>query len=265
MQQRIHKILEFINAHYYEKISLGTLADYLGIHPQYLSTFFKKYLHMNFVDYLNMVRCGKAFAMLSNPSLSITDVSLNCGFASYKTFVAVFKKIYDMTPSQYRKNLAADAFFNSEQMSGTNVYDYFTKFYHQNQEERAKSSVMDRHMNLYFDTVLLPEHLKENQRNQIFSVGRASALLRQDLRDQIMEAKKELKFNALRIRDIFSDDLYVYNEDEDKNPIYNWQLLSHIFDFLLSLGIHFISGYWLYAKAYGCKKTVCRMVLSAQC
>ena len=238
VQQRIHKILEFINAHYYEKISLGTLADYLGIHPQYLSTFFKKYLHMNFVDYLNMVRCGKAFAMLSNPSLSITDVSLNCGFASYKTFVAVFKKIYDMTPSQYRKNLAADAFFNSEQMSGTNVYDYFTKFYHQNQEERAKSSVMDRHMNLYFDTVLLPEHLKENQRNQIFSVGRASALLRQDLRDQIMEAKKELKFNALRIRDIFSDDLYVYNEDEDKNPIYNWQLLSHIFDFLLSLGIH---------------------------
>lgn len=58
-------------------------------------------------------------------------------------------------------------------------------------------------MNLYFNTVLLPEHLKENQRNQIFS-----------------------------------DDLYVYNEDEDKNPIYNWQLLNHIFDFLLSLGIH---------------------------
>ncbi len=120
-------------------------------------------------------------------------------------------------------------------------------------------------MNIYFDTVLLPEHLKENQRNQIFSVGRASALLRQDLRDQIMEAKKELKFNALRIRDIFSDDLYVYNEDEDKNPIYNWQLLSHIFDFLLSLGIHPYPVIGYMPKRMAAKKPVCRMVLSAQC
>ncbi len=238
VQQRILRIFEYINVHYHEKITLGTLADYLGIHPQYLSTFFKKYLHMNFVDYLNMVRCGKAISMLSNPKLSITDVSLNCGFASYKTFVAVFKKINDMTPSQFRKNIAADELLKEHTSTVSNVYDYFTKFYYQKHEEHAETKHMDRHMNLYFDTVNLSDEFKTNNRNQIFSVGRASALLRQDLRDQIMEAKKELKFNALRIRDIFSDDLYVYNEDEDKNPIYNWQSLDHIFDFLLSLGIH---------------------------
>lgn len=238
VQQRIHKILEFINEKYQEKISLGILAENLGIHPQYLSTFFKKYMHMNFVDYLNMVRCSKAFMLLSDDSVSIMDVSLNCGFSSYKTFVAVFKKIYHMTPSQYRKKIMAVHTIDDEKITRTNVYDYFTKFYHQNHDEYVNTKMTEKHMNLYFDILHNSKQLTKNRRNQIFSIGRASGLLRQDLRDQIIEAKKELKFCALRVRDIFSDDLYVYNEDENKNPIYNWQSLDHIFDFLLSLGIH---------------------------
>lgn len=238
VSERILKILNYMNTHYQDKLTLGDLAEHLNIHPQYLSTFFKKYLHMNFVDFLNMIRLNKALSLLHDPKVSITDISFACGFASYKTFVAAFKKVYASTPTQYRDQLQYLTDITATPKDRQDYYAFFTKYHRTQMQQLSGVSGQGRHMNLFFDTTQLSGNLPPNNRRQIFSVGRASNLLRRDLQQQVIEASRELKIEGLRIRDIFSDDLFVYNEDDEKNPVYNWQTLDQIFDFLLSLGIH---------------------------
>ena len=41
----------------------------------------------------------------------------------------------------------------------------------------------------------------------------------------------------MRLRDIFSDDLYIYYENAEREPLINWQTLDSVFDFLISLGL----------------------------
>ena len=61
--------------------------------------------------------------------------------------------------------------------------------------------------------------------------------LQSNIQEAIREAKKELKFDYLRIRDIFSDDLYIYYEDGDHNVRYNWNYIDMVLDFFVSLDI----------------------------
>ncbi len=62
------------------------------------------------------------------------------------------------------------------------------------------------------------------------------ACLRQDLQAQIREARQDLNIDYFRIRDIFSDALYIYYENENHEPVFNWQVLDNVFDFILSTG-----------------------------
>ncbi|MCI6019551.1 MAG: helix-turn-helix domain-containing protein [Clostridiales bacterium] len=237
---RIRMILDYLNNHYSEKISLGSLADYLNIHPQYLSAFFKKHFRMNFVDYLNNLRTTKALNMLAATDKSITDIALDCGFSNYKTFTAAFKKINEVTPSEYRKTLTthANKKSNSEiQNHSKAYYSYFLRFWQKDVNIKNNQRKFQNHMSLRFSLNQPLRNIKKNTQQHFYSAGHMSLLMRQDIRNQIISAKKDLHIEGLRIRNIFSDDLYVYDEDENKKPILCWQYIDNIFDFLLSNGI----------------------------
>jgi AraC family transcriptional regulator len=88
-----------------EAFDLKSLASDLGIHPVHLCRDFPKYFHCNLGDYIRQLRLQKACTLLPKPKLSLTQISLSCGFADQSHFIRNFKKRYGITPSAFRNLL----------------------------------------------------------------------------------------------------------------------------------------------------------------
>jgi xylan 1,4-beta-xylosidase len=67
--------------------------------------------------------------------------------------------------------------------------------------------------------------------------GRANEGLRADWQEQLRLVRKECGFRYIRMHGLLTDDMGVYREDRKGNPIYNWQYIDRLYDFLLGIGM----------------------------
>lgn len=70
---------------------------------------------------------------------------------------------------------------------------------------------------------------------ECIGAGRANEGLRADWQDQLREAQRDCGFKYIRMHGLLTDDMGVYKEDAQGNPIYNWQYIDQLYDFLLSI------------------------------
>ena len=110
MDDIIYKAVEYVAKNFRDEISLEKMAKELGINKYALSRMFSKTFHCNFSKYVNGVRLNYAISMLENSQESITNLCLECGFESQRTFNRVFKAHYKMTPREYRNYIKQKVF-----------------------------------------------------------------------------------------------------------------------------------------------------------
>ena len=103
--QAIHLCMQYIETHYYEKITLDQLAEMVYLSPAYLSRIFKKETGTTFNDYLIQVRIGKAKSLLHHKDLRVTDIAEAVGFDDQSYFTKVFRRIVGVTPLKYRQQV----------------------------------------------------------------------------------------------------------------------------------------------------------------
>jgi AraC-like DNA-binding protein len=92
-------------------LTLQKLAKALAMPANHLSQIINEQLNQNFFDFVNYHRIEEAKRMLVDPArkhYSILAISEEVGFNSKSAFNAAFKKHTDMTPSEFRKALAAN-------------------------------------------------------------------------------------------------------------------------------------------------------------
>lgn len=99
---RLHQVLHYISEHYREKCELSTVANQLGYDYAYLSRLVKKGLQQSYTEYLNQYRITQACRLLTLSQLSVSDIGLQCGYDTLRSFHRNFKKITGMTPLAYR-------------------------------------------------------------------------------------------------------------------------------------------------------------------
>lgn len=104
-QVLIDKAKLFINSHLAQNITLNDAAEAVGVSVFYLSRIFKAYSGISFVDYVAKQRVTRAKGLLKYSRLSISKISVECGFSDQNYFAKVFRKITGVTPSQYRKSI----------------------------------------------------------------------------------------------------------------------------------------------------------------
>lgn len=100
---RLAQIFDYIKENYHQKLSLTMIADEFGITSEYLSRFFTKHIGVTLLHYINAVRLEYAHRDLVNTDLSILEIALKNGFPNEKSFNRVFKSVYKLAPSQYRR------------------------------------------------------------------------------------------------------------------------------------------------------------------
>ncbi len=92
-------------------ITLDILAEQLTIPAKDLSMVINRHFGVHFYEFINRYRIEEATRILAdsqNNDKTITDIYLEVGFNSKSVFNTFFKKIVDMTPSQYRQNQQLD-------------------------------------------------------------------------------------------------------------------------------------------------------------
>lgn len=100
---RIKDVLNYIEDHYSEQISLEDMSKVAGLSPRYFCRYFRKMTQNTPMEYLNYFRIECACEQLSDMQLSITEVALNCGFNDISYFIKAFRKAKGTTPKQYKE------------------------------------------------------------------------------------------------------------------------------------------------------------------
>ncbi len=100
---RLRKILDYIDRHYSEKLTLHEISDIECLDLYYMSHLFKEQTGMPFQVYLSKIRCEHARQQLLLTNDSLLDISIENGFSDPKYFNNGFKDQYGLTPKEYRK------------------------------------------------------------------------------------------------------------------------------------------------------------------
>lgn len=100
---RLQLMMQYIHNHYFENITLEDIAENANISKSTALHLFQDNLKITPVNYLITYRLKQAALLLLNTEKKINTISSETGFNSVDHFCRSFKKIYDVTPTNYRK------------------------------------------------------------------------------------------------------------------------------------------------------------------
>lgn len=101
----INEVLDYIDEHYEEDISIGKLADALFINHSYLSREFKKSTGYSLVKFITNKRIREARELLRTTSLTVADIATRVGYNNITHFHAMFKAETGTTPKAFRSSV----------------------------------------------------------------------------------------------------------------------------------------------------------------
>lgn len=106
---RISKMLEYIQVHYAESVTLRAVSGAAGLGERECLRCFKRTIKESPIQYLLKYRLMQSCEMLlSSPSLSIAEIASACGFDHPSYYSQQFKRFYQCTPREYREQQLPD-------------------------------------------------------------------------------------------------------------------------------------------------------------
>ena len=102
----IEKIIDFSFKRYLTPVTLKQVADVAAMSIPTFCRFFKKNIKKTYFDFIQDLRISHACKLLTNSDKPVMEICYESGYNSWAHFSKQFKRVKDMTPSQYRKLMA---------------------------------------------------------------------------------------------------------------------------------------------------------------
>ncbi len=99
---RITKVYDFVETNFKSAFSPEEVASSVNMTLPAFCRFFKRSTEKTFTTFLNEFRISHACQLIMDGSLSLSEISYECGFQSVSYFNRQFKKIVGSTPSRYK-------------------------------------------------------------------------------------------------------------------------------------------------------------------
>jgi two-component system response regulator YesN len=96
------EIVDYIQKHYKENITLKSIAEHFYLNPVYLGQIFQKNLQIGFKKYLENIRLEESKKLLKTTNKPVYEVAYAVGYNDPEYYSRVFQKAYGLTPSQYK-------------------------------------------------------------------------------------------------------------------------------------------------------------------
>jgi len=95
-------IISYLNAHCGEPITLKTLGEQFGYHPNHLNHLFLKYTGRSLYAYLQDIRILRAISLLETTQMTVSEIASLCGFPDRAHFSRYFKQKTGRTAGDFR-------------------------------------------------------------------------------------------------------------------------------------------------------------------
>ena len=100
LNNRLDKIMHFINTNYQRKITQEEVAAKIGMTTASFCRYFKEKTGKGFIFFVNEMRIGYACKLLIENHLSISQICFECGFNNISNFNRMFKRQTGYTPGE---------------------------------------------------------------------------------------------------------------------------------------------------------------------
>ncbi len=102
-ETQIQRSIDYIEEDVMEKQTLRNLARVAGFSESHFHRVFQALVGDTVMEYVRKRRLARAAYQLSHTDEKVIDIAFEHGFQSHETFTRAFKKLFQMTPSEYRK------------------------------------------------------------------------------------------------------------------------------------------------------------------
>ncbi|HAP83105.1 MAG TPA: DNA-binding transcriptional regulator SoxS, partial [Enterobacteriaceae bacterium] len=98
----ISTLIEWIDEHIDQPLNIDVVAKKSGYSKWYLQRMFRTVMRQSLGEYIRQRRLSMAAEALRNTRRPIFDIAMDHGYVSQQTFSRVFRREYDITPTDYR-------------------------------------------------------------------------------------------------------------------------------------------------------------------
>ena len=106
IQTTVFSAQQYIEKHFQDPLRVGDVASRFFLSQSYLTHCFKEYTGYTPMQYLNLCRLSYSKSLLLSTNLSINEIALQSGFGDVNNFIRAFKKQYQTTPGQLRREVS---------------------------------------------------------------------------------------------------------------------------------------------------------------
>lgn len=100
----IQKAIDYARKNFGDtEITVQNVADHAGFSMDYFNRIFLSHTGFTVMAYVNYMRIKKAIELLRTTDRNVLEIALEVGYASHEGFLKAFKKVYGITPSDYRR------------------------------------------------------------------------------------------------------------------------------------------------------------------
>jgi AraC family transcriptional regulator, transcriptional activator of pobA len=100
-------VFEFIEAHYFEPISLATIAAEVGLTPGHLTTVVRRKTGRSVQRWITERRMAEARKLLRETDLTVESVAVRAGYRQPSYFIKHFRRDHTVTPAAWRQQARA--------------------------------------------------------------------------------------------------------------------------------------------------------------
>ena len=98
------EMVSYIQQNFTGKILLKEFGEQFHLSEKYISRYFKEHFHITISQYVTYLRLKHAKQLLQDTDIPVTEIAMQSGYQNISYFIRSFKKTYEMSPLQYRKN-----------------------------------------------------------------------------------------------------------------------------------------------------------------
>jgi AraC family transcriptional regulator len=104
---KLRRVVEYVDAHLHDSIGLEDLAAAAGLSTNHFLRVFKLATGETPYHFLRRRRLERACRLLSENTIPLAELALECGFANQAHFTAAFSRELGISPGRYRRAVSA--------------------------------------------------------------------------------------------------------------------------------------------------------------
>lgn len=230
----IKTAVNYIQCNYKENIMLEDLGKQTFLSETYISRSFKKTLGVPFTDYLALVRLSHAIRLMTG-SDTLVKIAFESGFPNMNAMISAFKKYKEMTPGEYRKNVANnESCISGEEKRLEAEPDIFSSLMKYGSQEKKTECYTEQ-----IKEITVPMNARKQKISshwkRMMNAGYAKSLIDGTIQEELRYIQEKIHFEYIRVKGILDDDMCLLREDMNGMIITNYAYVDEVLDFILSV------------------------------